>query len=403
VSPPPPPPARPPRGGAGAWGGGGGGGGGPPLSGLTEKLRSIYGEAGAGEILSFFPPAEAGAQMLLIYLFVVWWAQHHADGGGYIAQRLVAAASPRDARRGMLWFTWANYVLRPWPWILVGLVGLVLFPRGMEAPAGSLAARIVADREAAYALLMREMLPAGLLGLALAGLLSAFMSTVDTHFNWGTSYLINDIYARFVRPGAGRREVILASRAAVLAMTLGSLAVAARIGSIEWAWKFNVSMGAGLGLPVLLRWLWWRANAWTEVAGMAAAGLTTAALHWAGAAPSFPVLLTAQVTAGAAAMLAATYLTRPVPLEVLRLFYRDARPPGAWGPARGRGEAGTPLLPLAAEWALLSAAVFAGMFLAGSLLVGTPGEAGMWGGLLALALLGAALLGKRGLSSNRDL
>jgi Na+/proline symporter len=330
--------------------------------------------------------------MMLIYLFVVWWAQHHADGGGYIAQRLCAAASPRDARRGMLWFTVANYVFRPWPWILIGLVSLALFPRGMEAPAGSLAARIVTDREAAYPLLMREFLPAGLLGLALAGMISAFMSTVDTHLNWGTSYLVNDLYARFLRPRAGRAEVIFVSRAAVLLMTLGSLAVAAQIGSIEWAWKFNVSLGAGLGLPVLLRWLWWRANAWTEVSGMVAAGLTTAALHWAGASPSFPVLLTAQVSVGGAAMLAATFLTQPVDRGVLRRFYRDALPPGAWGPVRERGEAGTPALPLAAEWALLSAAVFAGMFLAGALLVGTPGEAAGWAALLAASWGGAVLL-----------
>lgn len=368
------------------------------LSALMEKLRAIYGEAGAADILSFFPPAGAewaGAQVMLIYLFVVWWAQQHADGGGYIAQRLCAAASPRDAYRGALWFAVANYVVRPWPWVLVGLVGLVLVPRGMEAPAGSMAARILADREAAYPLLMAEILPAGLLGLALAGMVSAFMSTVDTHLNWGTSYLVNDLYARFMRPRAGRREVIFVSRAAVLLMTLGSLAVAARIGSIEWAWKFNVSLGAGLGLPVLLRWLWWRANAWTEVAGMAAAGLTTAALHWAGASPSFPVLLTAQASVGGAVMLAATLLTRPVERGVLRRFYREALPPGAWGPVRERGEAGTPALPLAAEWVLLSAAVFAGMFLVGALLVGTPGEAAGWTALLAASWAGVTLLRRR--------
>ncbi|MFQ5693500.1 MAG: sodium transporter, partial [Nitrospinota bacterium] len=278
--------------------------------------------------------------------------------------------------------------VRPWPWILIGLAGLVLFPRGMEAPAGSLAARVVADREAAYPLLMGQFLPAGLLGLVLVGMLGAFMSTVDTHLNWGTSYLMNDLYVRFFRPGAGRREVIVASRIGVLLMTGGSLAVAAQIGSIEKAWKFNVALGAGLGLPVLLRWLWWRANAWTEVAGMAAAGATAVALHWRGAPPSFPFLLAAEVSVGGVAMLATTFATRPVAMDVLRRFYREVRPPGAWGPVREPG-GGLSMPPrLIAQWLLLSAAVFGGMLLIGALLIGTAGDAASYAALLAGSLAG---------------
>ncbi len=367
------------------------------LSGLIARLGEVLGPARAAEVLSFTPPAGAewaGSQVILIYLFVVWWAHHHADGGGYMAQRLCAAASPRDARNGALWFTVANYVVRPWPWILIGLVGLVLFPPGAAAPAGSLAAQVAADREAAYPLLMGHLLPAGLLGIVLVGMLGAFMSTVDTHLNWGTSYLINDIYVRFLRPRARRREVILASRLAVLLMTVGSLAVAAQIGSIEWAWKFNVSMGAGLGLPVLLRWLWWRANAWTEVAGMTAAMATAIALHMGDSPPSFTALLLAEVAVGGVAMAAATWLTRPADPETLRRFYADVRPPGAWGPVRGAGAQAPPAEPagrLVLEWVLISAAVFAGMFLLGALLVGGPGAAALYGGVLAAALIGLRL------------
>ncbi len=358
------------------------------LSGLISKLGSTYGEEGAAEILSFIPPqgAEwAGAQMILIYLFVVWWAQHHADGGGYIAQRLCTAATPRDARAGALWFAIAHYVIRPWPWILIGLVGLVMFPRGMEAPVGSLAARVLADREAAYPILMGQLLPAGLLGLVLVGMLGAFMSTVDTHLNWGASYLINDLYVRLFRTRAGRREVIAASRIGVLVMTAGSLAVAAQIDSIERAWKFNIALGAGLGLPVLLRWLWWRANAWTEMAGMSAAGATAVVLHLKGDPPSFPMLLVLEVSIGAAAMLIATYATRPVAKEVLRRFYQDALPPGAWKPVREPGDSAPRGVRLIAQWLLLSAAILSGTLLIGALLVGTGGDAAPY----ALVLLGS--------------
>ena len=362
--------------------------GGP--GGLVSKLGETYGAAGAAEILSFTPPAGAewvGAQVVLISLFVAWWAQSNADGGGYMAQRMCAAATPRDAQAGMIWFTVAHYIVRSWPWILVGLAGLVLFPRGMEAPAGSVAAQIVSDREAAYPLLMGRLLPAGLLGLALVGLLGAFMSTVDTHLNWGTSYVINDLYVRFLRPGAGSREVVRASRSAVLIMALGSLAVASQIKNIEGAWKFNIALGAGLGLPVILRWLWWRANAWTEVAGMVAAVAAAAALHWSGEPPSFPVLLCVEVGAGTVAMLAVTFATRPVEPGVLRRFYADAAPPGAWGPVRQKGVPATPWGRFAVRWLLLTAASYGGMFLAGALLLGSSGQVTGYAALTALPLI----------------
>ncbi|MFP6871707.1 MAG: sodium:solute symporter family protein [Nitrospinota bacterium] len=362
------------------------------LSGLSTKLSQIYGAGEAARILSFTPPegAEwAGWQVILIYLFVVWWAQGNADGGGYTAQRMSAAASPADAQKGMLWFGFMNYVIRPWPWILIGLVGLVLFPKGMEAPAGTIAAQVIADREAAYPLLMGQLLPAGVLGIALVGMLGAFMSTVDTHLNWGVSYLINDVYARFIRPGADAKEAVRASRAGVLLMTLGSFAVAAQIESIEWAWKFNVSLGAGLGLPVILRWLWWRTTAWTEVAGMVSAFAAATVLNMGEKPPEFAVLLLWEVSVGGAAMLAATYMSRPVERETLRAFFEMVRPPGAWGPVREPGDSQTPIAGLVVRWALCSAMTFAAMFCLGALLVGT--WAGALGYALALLMAGGGL------------
>ena len=355
------------------------------LSGLSAKLGEIYGAEGAAKVLSFLPPEGAGwagAQVILIYLFVVWWAHNNADGGGYIGQRLCSARSPRDAQAGAFLFTVGNYVLRPWPWILIGLVSLILVPKGMDALPGTMEARILADREAAYPLLMEKLLPAGVLGLVMVGLLGAFMSTVDTHLNWGVSYLVNDVYARFIRKGAGAREVVFVSRLGVLVMALGAFAVAGQIKSIEVAWKFHISLGAGLGLPVILRWLWWRANAWTEIAGMLAAGATALYLHWGGEPPDFPVLLAAEVGVGFAAMMIVTLITRPARAEVLRDFWTKVRPPGAWGRVRGEDRRSAPVLALASLWICLSVFVFALMFLVGAMLVGTWAQAG---GLALLA------------------
>ena len=349
------------------------------LSGMSAKLGEIYGAKGAADILSFLPPEGAGwagAQVILIYLFVVWWAHNNADGGGYIGQRLCSARTPKDAQAGAFLFTIGNYVLRPWPWILIGLVSLILVPRGMDALPGTMEAKILADRETAYPLLMGRLLPAGVLGLVMMGLLGAFMSTVDTHLNWGMSYLVNDVYARFIRKKAGAREVIVVSRLGVMAMSLCAFAVAAQMSSIEWAWKFNISLGAGLGLPVLLRWLWWRTNAWTEISGMLAAGATAAYLHLGDKPPSFPVLLAAEVGVGFVVMLIATFITRPAREDVLRNFWTKVRPPGAWGRIRGEDARSAPVFALAGIWLALSVFVFALMFLLGALLVGTWEQAG---------------------------
>ncbi|MBT3350955.1 MAG: Na+:solute symporter [Nitrospinaceae bacterium] len=378
------------------------------LSGLVEKLGEIYGAAGAEAILSFTPPSGAewaGWQVVAVFLFVVWWAHGNADGGGYVAQRLSAAATPKDAQKGMRLFAFANYVIRPWPWILIGLVGLVVFPKGMDAAVGTAAARALADREAVYPLLMAELLPAGLLGLSLVGLLGAFMSTVDTHLNWGASYLVNDLYARFIRPTAGRRELVAACRIGVVLMTLGSLAVASRIGSIEWAWKFNISLGAGLGLPVILRWLWWRTTAWTEAAGMAAAFGVALWLNMGAQVPEFAEIILWEACAGGLAMICATWCSQSVDRDILLAFHKDVRPPGAWGPIRALGaersaagepaagpESGEseaePLGRMVARWLLSSLATFGAMFALGALLVGTWAGVAGYAGVIAAACAG---------------
>ena len=237
------------------------------------------------QVLDFFPdvgsgwPAELGigAAMFGLYLVVQAYANLPADGGGYFMQRLNATRTPKDARRAAIVFLVLQYVLRTLPWLVVAVAALVLIPRGQEASAlGGVAGAVAGDREMAYPVLMGALLPAGALGLVLTSLLGAFMSTVDTHLNWGASYVVNDLYLR-VRPHASDRHQIRVARLSVLAFALLAVAVSAQIDSIAAAWTWLGVLGAAIGIPTLLRWVWWRVSAASELGalmlGLGAAGL----------------------------------------------------------------------------------------------------------------------------------
>jgi solute:Na+ symporter, SSS family len=348
------------------------------LGGLRAGLDVHY---DADRVLAFVPSTGAAwlpLHIFFIYLAVQWWAQYFSDGSGYLAQRLFAAKDDAHAERGGLWFVVANYAVRTWPWVLIGLVALVVFPLGIthDSPGAAL---VAADREMAYPVLMSELLPVGLLGMLFASLLAAFMSTVDTHINWGSSYLVNDLYRRFLRPAASQRELVAVSRLGVIGLAMLAVLVAAQIESIAQAWRFFIALGAGLGLPAMLRWLWWRVNAWTEIVGMVAATATALVLY-----PLFPdtrdeYLLVAIVTLSMAAALAATFLTAPVPRDHLARFVQRVRPPGWWhglpGRAPPRAMAWT-----AGAWAAGNVAVFGLLFGIGHALLGRP----LAGGLVTL-------------------
>jgi len=344
---------------------------------LVDKLHLLYPDR-AESILSFMPQGMAGGAIaaFLIYVTVQWWAYHNSDGGGYFAQRICSARDEVHAQKGTLLFAITHYLVRTWPWMLVGLVALVVFPLTPEPGATISAdyARVLSDREAAYPVLIVKLLPPGLVGLLAASLLAAFMSTIDTHVNWGSSYLVNDFYARFLRPEATDRQLVRAGRVATVIVLVVALAITTRIDSVKGAWEFFTALGAGLGLPHLLRWVWWRITAWSELAGLVAAAVVTAVLWLAAPELAFHWKLLTTVAVSTVCMLAATFIMPPVSLERLTHFYRQVEPYGFWGPVAqgaclsdGRSALWGSLL----RWAVSVALMYLSMYGLNELFVGT--------------------------------
>ena len=291
--------------------------------GLASLLQQLGDE---GEILRLVPSvADREAFWAFVaYVGVKSWSSGNTEGSGYVAQRILATRSERDARMASLWYAIAHFALRPWPWIIVGLVALVRFP-GLEDP------------EAGYVRVMLDVLPNGLLGLLLAAMFAAFMSTIDTQLNWGASYLTHDVYARFIDRDASEKTLVWVARGSVV--LLAALGVAATLGmdSVSGAWKFLATISAGTGLIGLLRWLWWRINAWSEIAVMTAS-LAGANLVGFYTNVAFPFSLVIVVALALPIAFVVTLLTPPEEPSVLRAFYVRVQPAGAWAPiARAAG------------------------------------------------------------------
>ncbi len=307
------------------------------MANLTAQVNLVNQSSGqTGSLLSFWPAINSTWMPLLtfcVYLFVNWWASWYPGaepgGGGFIAQRILCARDERHSLLATLWFNLAHYALRPWPWILVALVAVAKFQGD---------AAFLADPESGYIRIMLAVLPGFLRGLMVAGFLAAYMSTIATELNWGASYLINDLYRPFVAKKRSERHYVVASQIATITlMTLASV-VCCLMQSIADAWKFLIALGAGTGLVYLLRWFWWRINAWSEIAAMVGAFISSLiyqrAFSWQESQPlDFAYLVLATTTTTTAVWLIATLLTKPEPEEVLLNFYRRIRPAAAlWGP-----------------------------------------------------------------------
>ena len=266
----------------------------------------------------------------LILVLVVWWASYTIEGGGYLAQRLFAAKNERHSVFGYLWFCIAHVALRPWPWIVVGLCGMAAFGR-------------VDDPERYYPMIMRSVLRPGIFGLVLASFFAAFMSTVSTQLNWGSSLLVNDFLRRFVWRGRTERRYLAAAQVSVIVLAvLGALASFA-VKDISFAWKLVISVTAGVGSVYIARWYWWRVNAWSEIAAMAAALVSTFVLGYIAADPrwsgrafvAFPYSTAVTVCISVPVWIAVTLLTKPVARAHLVRFYERVEPGGpGWNEIR---------------------------------------------------------------------
>ena len=298
---------------------------------------------------------------------------------------MFATKNERHSLLATLWFNIAHYALRPWPWVLVALTSLVLFPT-------------VEDKQTGYILVMLNYLPTGFKGLMLASFAAAFMSTVSTQLNWGSSYLINDFYKRFVKTDASEKHYVMAARISTVFLVIAGALVTSQMETIAGAWKFLLAIGAGTGSVYILRWFWWRINAWSEISAMLASLVVSIVLQSVlgmdtNDAHGFAMVMLITVGISTVTWLTVTFLTAPETDETLIKFYRKTRPGGSmWKPIAAKAPdvkadtgLGRDLLDWLAGIIMIYAALFGfGKFLLGETLIGL--------GLLLVAVLGFAFI-----------
>jgi Na+/proline symporter len=326
---------------------------------------------------------------LSVFFFVQWWAAWYPGaepgGGGYIAQRIFSARSERDGVLATLFFQVAHYALRPWPWIVTALATVILYP---ELGA--------AEKENGYVRAFVDLLPSGWRGLMVVGFAAAYMSTIATQLNWGASYLVNDFYRRFMRKGASEKHYVNVSRVATIFLFLASIVVTWQIQTIGRAWSFLLAIGAGTGLVLILRWYWWRINAWSEISAMIASFVVSLTAMqfvpqpFAGTPNADAWVMLVTVAVSTAVWLAVTFLTRPEPDSVLDAFYRRVRPGGpGWRTVSARLGFGRERIPGGAlawtNWIAGIVAVYATLFGIGKLVFGELSS-----GLILLVIAAAA-------------
>lgn len=361
------------------------------ISGLKEQLPAWR--------LDFFPEINSlsnftvgtfslSAGAFFSYIVLQWWASwypgNEPGGGGYISQRMMSAKNEEHAVYSSLFFQIAHYCLRPWPWILVGLAALILYP---DLP--------LEESRKGFVFAMRDHLPSGLKGLLFVGFLSAYMSTISTQLNWGSSYLTNDLYRRFFRPNASNRNYVAAGRIITLLIMLVAMFSTAQIGMIDEAAQFLIASGAGLGMVLILRWYWWRINAWSELSATLAPLLAWALLKYplkAYLPESFyqqngdfiaTVLFTTVV------WLVVTFVTKATDDQLLKDFYAKIRPQGFWKPYKNDEEPPKSTASLFGAWLSGVALVYTTLFSLGSWILAEHQEALAWsvGFIIALFFL----------------
>jgi Na+/proline symporter len=331
--------------------------------------------------------------VLIIPLTVTWWSTWYPGwepgGGSYVAQRMLAARSERDSMAGTLLFNVAHFALRSWPWIITALASLLVFPTLDDiARAFPYVDRKLLGHDMAYPAML-TFLPPGVMGLMVAGMLAAYVSTLSTHLNWGTSYLVHDLYRRFVNSNGTERHYVAVGRLVTALLMLVAAGMTYILESARQAFDLMLSIGAGTGLIYLLRWFWWRINAWSEITAMVSsflvAGTFFVLAKQGRAVPSHVALLTT-VAVTTASWLLVTFLTRPSDATTLEAFYRRVRPAGRGWEATRRATGLPPSPDSLANaflgWTLGCTFVFAALFGVGTALYGRTSQAVFWGVLL---------------------
>lgn len=306
-------------------------------------MEVIVAKLSATDKLNFIPPVSGGGGIpeilaspfgwFLGLICIQWWAWKNTDGGGIIVQRIASCKNEKQAILATLWFNIAQYALRSWPWIVTALASLILLPD-------------LADHERAYPRLITLLLPAGLKGLMVASFFAAFMSTMSTHLNWGSSYFVNDFYKRFVRPSAAETHYVRVGRLTSVLLAAGATVVAFHTESIGQVFTFILNFTAAIGPVYFLRWFWWRVNPWSEIVAMTMS-LPIILVRpyfflWLGIAPNATYELLFMILGCALFWLPATLMTRPASAETLENFYRKVRPPGFWHKPRNAGASWLP-------------------------------------------------------------
>jgi len=371
----------------------------PQVGGLS-RLFAHPAVAGRLSLLPDFSDWSTAAAVLLVPLAVQWWSTWYPGaepgGGGYVAQRMLAAPTERDAMRTTLLFNVLHYAVRPWPWIIVALASLIVYP-----DLASIAARFphidaaIVKNDLAYSAML-VYLPHGLLGLMIASLAAAYMSTISTHLNWGASYAVEDCYRRFVAPHKDERHYVRVGRAVTVGLIALASALSLWLQNSYQAFQILLQIGAGTGLIFLLRWFWWRVNAWSEIAGMAISFVVAVYFQFVHTALGLaPLASTVQLVIGVAittvGWLAVTFATPPTDRATLQVFYDRIRPMGpGWNGAVTTRPA-TPGESVTAAflcWFLGCAVIYAALFGTGYLLYGKSLP-----GIVCLVAAGAAAWG----------
>ncbi len=369
----------------------------PEVGGLTGLIANPA-LADKLSLLPDFTDWRTALPIFVVPVAVQWWSTWYPGaepgGGGYVAQRMLAARDENQSMLSTLWFNVAHYALRPWPWIIVALASLAVYPSldAILVRFPDLDPSIVRHDLAYPAMLV--FLPHGLLGLVVASLAAAYMSTISTHLNWGASYVVDDVYRRFMAPGRDEHHYVRVGRLSTVALIVLSAIVALWLENAMQAFQILLQVGAGTGLIFLLRWYWWRVNAWSELSGMVISFTVAIYFQFAhealGFAPLHPsLMLVVGVAITTVGWLAVTLLTPPDDSETLQAFYDKVRPFGrGWRAAVATQPVAGSVSASMLGWVLGCVAVYGALFGTGLLLYGN-----VLAGIVYLGVAGAAGVG----------